>query len=82
MEFIAKAKGFIHDRIVNPGETFEEESGFKGGWAVPAKEYKPDPEKTPEEVQNDAVEGLQGSKKKKKTASKKKKVAKKAASKE
>ncbi len=78
MKYIAKSRGYINDRIVNPGESFEAE-GFKGSWAVPAKEYEPEvEEKTETQLAEEAVEGLQGSKKKKtKKKAAKKKVAKK-----
>ena len=80
MKFIANAKGYYNDKLIQPGEEFEAPEDFPGSWAVKAKEYEPASEKSDEEKAADALEGLQGKKKAEKKKAKKK-VAKKAAKK-
>jgi hypothetical protein len=63
MKMKATQKGFYGDRIIQIGEQFEAED-FKGKWAVPAQEFKPEVIKTPDVLADEAIEGLQGKKKK------------------
>lgn len=76
MKFIAKAKGYLNDRIIEPGSEFEADKDFSASWAEKAGDYKPEKKPSDEQLAKDAKEGLQGKKKSKKKS--KKKTAKKA----
>lgn len=80
MKFIATAKGYFNDSIVNVGEEFEADANFSAKWAVKAKDHEPEKPATDKKLAEDAKEGLQGKKTAKKKA--KKKAAKKTAKKE
>lgn len=72
MKFIAKKKAFYNDSILLPGDSFEADPDFVSAWAVKAEVYKPEEEVSPEKLQEEAVEGLQGKKKPAKKKAKKK----------
>ncbi len=63
MKFVATARGYLGDRLIEPGTEFEADAKFKASWAVKAKDYKAETEeKSEKDLQKEAVEGLQGKK--------------------
>ena len=76
MEYVAVKRGFRHGRLIEAKETFEADD-FKGSWAVPTADYKPEKPKPDEVLLEEAKEALQG----RKAASKGKKRGKRKASK-
>lgn len=71
MKFIATAKGYFNDSIVNVGQEFEAGDSFSAKWAVKAKDHKPEKAPSDKKLAADAKEGLQGKKTAKKKAKKK-----------
>lgn len=84
MKFIALAKGYFNDKLIEVGEKFDADEDFSGSWAVKAEEHEEKSVPDEEQLAEEAKEGLQGLKKpaKKKAKKKAKKVSKKAAKKE
>lgn len=59
MEYVAVKPGFREGRLIEAGGTFEADD-FKGSWAVPKADYKPEKPEPEEDLIAKAKEALQG----------------------
>ena len=62
MDYVVTKKAFYRGDTVDVGDEIDLPADFAASWAVPKKEFKPEPEKTDKQKAEEAKEGLQGKK--------------------